>query len=324
MPYQPTPFDPPPWLRNGHAQTLWAALARRLERQTLREEVFPLPDGDRIYLAWATNDVLGNDAPLAVLVHGLGGCRDSNYIHGSMRALTGIGVASVAMECRGAGGRPNQKTRFYHAAETDDIHAVCTALRQRHHGRPIVLIGFSLGGSMTLNYVSRHPSPAIDAAIGVSVPFELARCADVVNQGLAKIYQWDMLRNLKKLYRAKFRDHPQPPVPIADVAAIKTLRGFDDLVTAPFHGFDGVDDYYRRASCRTHLGKISLPTLILHSRDDPFIAEDSIPAAHEVSDQVYRVVTEYGGHVGFRPRRPPDGRYWMEQEICRFVESLSD
>lgn len=308
-------FRPAHWLRNHHLQTLWPALVRRRPRVTLTRERLRLDDGDHLELAW------GPDAggPLVVILHGLGGSADSGYVRGLVRTLRTRELGAVVMQFRGAGGRPNSADRFYHAGEYRDLEETLATLRRRFPGRPLAVVGFSLGGSVLLNYLGALGDGAgIDAACAVSVPFELAACADALERGFARLYQWDLLRGLKRLVAAKFAGRADAPVELARIRRLRTLRGFDDAVTAPLHGFAGVDDYYRRCSCRQRLNGITTTTLIIQAGDDPFVPGTSLPAAEELAPAVTLELSRHGGHVGFVA--PGPRRYWLEGRIADFLQ----
>lgn len=307
-------FRPTPWLANPHLQTLWPALLRRHPRPHLRREALPLSDGDQLQLAFGPE----RDGPLVLLLHGLGGCADSGYIGGLIRALAATNIASVVVQFRGAGGIPNRADRFYHGGAYDDLAEAADGLRRRFPGRPLGAVGFSLGGSVLLNWLGSARTP-LRAACAVSVPFDLEACAMALDKGFARVYQWDLVRALKRVVWAKFKDRVDPPVDLAAVAAIRRLWDFDDRVTAPLHGFAGAHDYYRRASCRQRLRAIQAPTLILHALDDPFVPRHCVPQPHELSKSVRLELSDRGGHVGFVAGGWP--RYWLEERVCAFLRS---
>ena len=308
-----SPFQPPRWLRNRHLQTIWPALLGSRPKVALQPWDIDLPDGDFLTLFEGPE----RPGPIVLILHGLGGNAASPYATGLVHALAGKGIQATVMQYRGAGERPNRLPRFYHAGETTDVGHALNALRQRHPGRVLGLAGYSLGGAIALNYLAENGSDSgVAAAAVVSVPFDLDRCAEHIASGFARVYQWDLLRGLKRMVTTKFGDHLQEWLALATLSEIQTLRGFDQWVTAPLHGFDGATDYYRRCSPRGRLRHISTPTLIVHSRDDPFVPRDTIPAPHDLSEATQLELSDHGGHVGFMT---PGGEPWLDTRLATYL-----
>lgn len=305
-------FRPAPWLPGPHAQTLWAALARR-PRLTLNRERLELPDGDFLDLDWSA----GRDGPLVLLLHGLEGSSDSGYARGLVAALVARGWRAVVMHFRGCSGEPNRLARSYCAGCTEDLDHVVVQLHRREPDTPLAAVGYSLGGNMLLKWLGEQDGPMpLRAAVAVSVPFLLERAARRMTEGLSRLYQRHLLRACKAGYRAKFATRDDAPVSLDELAAMRDFFAFDDRITAPLHGYAGVDDYYRRASCRAWLRDIETPTLILHALDDPFMTPDAVPETHELGPGVRLELSPRGGHVGFVEGW---GRYWLEQRIPAFL-----
>lgn len=302
-------FVPPWWLRNPHLQTIVPAILRRTPRPRLRRESLDLPDGDFLDLLWGP----ARDGPVALLLHGLGGSYRSPYVLGMAATLAARGWQTLIMHYRGV-QRPNRLPRFYHAGDYADPQYLVSVLRRRFAGRAIAVIGYSIGGSILLNWLARADAGLQpDVAAAVSVPFDLALCAEHIDRGFARLYQRDLLWSLKRMVRRKLAVNADAcPVTAADLGRLRSLREFDDRITAPVHGFSNARDYYRRCSCGPLLTRISRPTLIVHAADDPFIPARTIP--ERVSGSTRLCVTDYGGHVGFRA-----GDYWLEQAIPEFL-----
>lgn len=295
----PIPFAPPFWLRNPHLQTLWPKLFRTLPALPLRRERFELADGDFIDLAWAT----GGKGPIVLILHGLEGTLRSHYALPVMAALLRAGLQPVFMHLRGCSGEPNRLARSYHSGAIEDLAEVLALLRTS--GRPAAgAIGFSLGGNLLLRYLGTAGSSALlQAAVAVSVPFVLADAARRLEQGGSRIYQHYLVTRLKRTYRQKFSAMPSPLR--VDLDRIRTLWEYDQWVTAPLNGFAGADDYYARCSSRGSLHAITVPTLILHSTDDPFMYPHNVPRPHQVGPGVRLAIQSHGGHVGFIEGRLP-------------------
>ncbi|MGH8120005.1 MAG: YheT family hydrolase, partial [Gammaproteobacteria bacterium] len=187
----PSAFKAAWWLPGGHAQTLWPALMRRRMSLQLDRERLLLSDGDFLDLAWAGN----NDGAIVILLHGLEGSLHSHYAMGMLNALCRQGFRPVFMHFRGCSGTPNLKARGYHSGETGDLRQVIGILRTRYPGQKLAAVGFSLGGNVLLKYLGEEKSACMfSAAVCISVPFELSRSANRLNQGFSKLYQWHLLR----------------------------------------------------------------------------------------------------------------------------------
>ena len=305
------------WLPGGHAQTLGPAFMRRTPSMKLDRERLTLPDGDFIDLAWTEN----NNGSIVIILHGLEGSLHSHYALGLLQALQQRGFCPVFMHFRGCSGTHNLKARGYHSGETGDLRHVIQILRERYPGRKLAAVGFSLGGNVLLKYLGEEQTQCIlSAAACVSVPFELSRAADRLNQGLSKLYQSHLLRHMRTRLTDKFRLRNDAPFALSDMAQWNNFHLFDNFVTAPLHGFSGSEEYYRLCSSRQFLKNITVPTLILHAEDDPFLPVDAIPTAAEVPDKVFLELSHTGGHVGFvggnLPWRP---QYWLEKRIPEFL-----
>ncbi len=314
MPAHP-PFRPAWWLPGPHRQTLWAALARRPRRPATTAERLELPDGDFVDLAWAGPA----GGPIAIVLHGLEGGLRSRYAVGVLAALTAAGYRAVLMHFRGCSGVPNRRPRSYHSGDTGDFAHLLRVLAARHPDVPRVAIGFSLGGNVLLKYLGETGATAgVAAAVAVSVPFDLADAAGRLERGASRLYQWHLLRSLRARTRARARALAGR-IDLDGLESLRTFRAFDDAVTAPLHGFAGVDDYYARSSSRRYLAGITRPTLILHARDDPFMTPAAIPAPHELPGAVQLEVSDAGGHAGFvggtRPWAPD---YWLERRALAY------
>lgn len=307
-------FEPAWWLPGAHLQTLYPYLARRHRPPPLRRERVELPDGDFIDVDWGPD----YDAPLVLLLHGLEGSIRSHYAAGLMHSLDQCGFQVALMNFRGCSGEPNRLPRSYHSGDTADLDFLVRRLHQRHPGRSLYLVGISLGGNVLLKWLGENPEQAfVQKAVAVSVPFELNKAALRLQTGLSRLYQYYLLRKLRRSIRLKAQ-RMHLPVNVGELDGLKSFRAFDDRVTAPLHGFAGVDDYYRRSSCRPFVAMIKTPTLLLQALDDPFMTPDVVPAGSEVGPGVTLELSKRGGHVGFIAGAWPwKVRFWLDERICR-------
>ncbi len=311
---QKSRFKPLWYLKNPHAQTLLANLIHPSLPQ-VRYETLPLADGDSLDLACGSAE--GENTVL--ILHGLEGSLKSAYAQRMMNALNARGIPAVFMFFRGCNGRPNKALRSYHSGETDDLRQVIQHLKARGSKR-IALVGYSLGGNVTLKYLGEaRTDDAIVCATATSVPLLLDVCATRMNRGFSRIYQRDLMRRLKNKVIQK-----QSILLAAginqDPLKLKTFVEFDDALTAPTHGFKNAQDYYQRCSSRQFLKHIDKPTLIIHSKDDPFMTQQAIPGEDEISSQVTLELSEHGGHVGFIGGSLLKPEYWLEKRIIDFIQ----
>lgn len=307
-------YQAPRWLRNGHAQTLWPALLRRAPRVGLEETTLELSDGDFLQLAWGPR----RSGAVVLVLHGLGGSARSAYVLGLVRHLAGRGLQTVVMEFRGAGRNPNRLRRFFHAGAWQDLDETVKHVRRQQPGRPLAVVGFSMGGIVTLNWLgARGEDAEATVAVVVSTPLDLAACARHLDCGFARLYQWELVRNLKRMVRRKQRTLPDAATR-SELERIRTLWEFDDRLTGPLHGFRDAADYYHRCSPGQRLGGVRRPTLLLQAADDPFIPVATLPAT--LPAPVHMRLSRHGGHVGFINGVPWRPGYWLEGEIADYLE----
>lgn len=325
-----SPFRPAAGLENAHVQTVFATLHRRnlpkVERH--RQEV-TLPDGDHVFLDRHLPGGVAADAPLVLIVHGLGGSSESHYVLGLQKALGAMGWPSAALNCRGA-RIPNRATRAYHAGASDDVISVFNTLADSEHRR-VALVGYSLGGSMVLKSMAELGNDArLLGGVAVSTPLDLAGCADRMNQGLSRFYRKHLLTGLENLWKAKIA-HFREIGANAEAEFISQRLGtqpytsfwdFDHKVMAPLHGFTDVHDYYRRCAPNQFLLHIQRPTLIIHSTDDPFMTPGVVPATDRLSPSIHFELASRGGHVGFIGGSMARPVYYLEQRIPAFLQQV--
>ena len=315
MPVRRADFVPAWWLPGPHLQTLWPSLLRRRPPLTLERQRLELADGDFVDLSWSGPA----DGPLVLVLHGLEGSPRSHYAAGLLDLLPRSGYRTCLLHFRGCSGEPNRLPRSYHSGDTGDLDTVARHLHATHGRHIHAAVGFSLGGNVLLKWLGEVGGEApVERAAAVSVPYVLDDAARRLHLGLSRFYERHLLHGLREKFRAKFRHMPCPLA--VDVARLKSFRRFDDRVTAPLHGFDGVDDYYGRSSSRQYLRDIQVPTLLLHAADDPFMFPHTVPVAEELAACVELELAPHGGHVGFVAGRWPwSAEYWLERRILDWL-----
>lgn len=311
-------FKPAWWLRNRHLQTVWPTLFTRRPKLETRRERFELPDGDFLDLDW----IGGNTGPVVVVLHGLMGSIESPYAAGIMHQIEREGWRGLFVHFRGCSGEPNRLPRAYHSGDTGDLAAVIEEVYSREPSTPLAGVGYSLGGNALLKWLSETGADnPLRAAVAVSVPFEIEQVANRINQGFSRIYERRLTRCLQEALLKKievFGD--RMPVTRERVQQLDDFWSFDNEVTAPLHGFSDARDYYTRSSARQFLPEIRKPTLILHSKDDPFMTPDVVPTEEELSSSTQLEVSDCGGHVGFITGRWPwSTQPWLQLRIPAFL-----
>lgn len=315
MPLVPSAYTPPVGFSNPHLQTIVAGRLRRVDGPGYTRERIETPDGDFLDLDWARVDV----ERVVIISHGLEGSAERAYVRGMARALNRHGWDALAWNLRGCSGEPNRQLRLYHSGATDDLDAVVQHALQRYD--EVALVGFSLGGNLTLKYLGEQGDAApVARAVAFSVPVDLAASSAALGRWENGLYMRYFLRSLRGKVRAKAAQFPDA-VSTDGLGSISDFRGFDDRYTAPLHGFADAADYWHRSSSRHFLDAIRVPTLLVNAADDPFLAPPCYPT--EVARQSEHLTLEvptHGGHVGF-VRFGADGEYWSEQRAAEFLDT---
>ena len=320
-----TPYRAPGWLLGGHAQTIHAAKWVRSPNVAYWRERWETPDYDFIDLDWVDSgeQVLQldqqDDTPLIVLFHGLEGSSDSHYARALMHAVNANEGRGVVVHFRGCSGEVNRLPRAYHSGDSAEIDWILRRFRATRSG-PIFVAGISLGGNALLKWLGEQGAAAqqvITRAAAISAPVDLAAAADVLARGFNQVYTRKFLLTMKAKTLLKMK-HYQALCNERRMRAARTLREFDDVVTAPLHGFNGVDDYYARASSKPYLPAIAIPTLMVNARNDPFLPARYLPTPAEVSAHVQLELPDTGGHVGFVSGRFPGNIDWLTQRMLHF------
>ena len=314
---QDSSYRAPSWLAGGHLQTIYPALFRRVAQVTGRGERLELADGDFIDLEWAGN----GSTRLAILSHGLEANTQTEYIQGMARALIRRGWDMLAWNFRGCSREPNRLLRMYHSGATEDLQAVVGHALRNHPARSIDLIGFSLGGNLTLKYLGERPAelpPQVRRAVVFSVPCDLACSSRQLSLLSNRIYMERFLIAMRAKIRVKKQMFPEQ-LDLTGLNRIRTFQQFDDRYTAPIHGFRDAADYWARNSSRQFLPAIDRPALLINAANDPFLGPGCYPFPEAAASDVFHFESPAtGGHVGF-PTFRENGEYWSEIRATEFL-----
>ena len=318
MPIIPTSsYQPPPLMANGHLQTILPSLLRRVNGVVYQRERITTPDNDFIDLDWSRK----GGRHLVILCHGLEGSSQATYMQGMALAFNRAGWDVLAYNYRGCSGEINRQLRAYHSGATDDLSFVhCHAIRQENY-QSVGFIGFSLGGNLVLKYLGENQhnlAPQRYWAGAISVPCDLKASARQLDRLVNLVYNWRFLRTLVAKARWKARRYPGQ-IDRSRLRSVHSLKSFDDVYTAPVHGFRDADDYWRQCSSLQFLDQIQVPTLLINARNDPFLDSTCFPfAAAGRSTKLFLETPRSGGHVGFLPR-DLRGAFWHEHRMLEFA-----
>lgn len=315
-------YKPPWYLRSGHIQTVSPTLFRKVAPAKTRRERIKTDDGDFLDIDWhLTGDAPVSQRALALVTHGLEGSSEAKYVLGMARALQAEGYAVVTWSFRGCSGEDNSKPYSYHSGASNDLASVIDYI-SRVDSRPLVLVGFSIGGNITLKYlgeqgtrVARH----IKAAVAFSVPVDLAASAAVLARRSNSVYMRRFLKTLCPKVKAKKERFPEFPS-LEGLEKVRNFEQFDSRFVAPLHGFESAQDYWEKASSKPWLEKIAIPTLLVNAMDDPFFDVAAFPVeAARANPNFTLEMPKYGGHVGFISG---PGRYWAEERAPQFLKQF--
>lgn len=294
-----TSYRPPFYLFSAHLQTIIPSLFRRVKNIAFERERITTQDGDFLDLDWHRP---GHSQTLVIVSHGLEGDSRRSYVKGMIKAFAKEGCHGMGWNFRGCSGEPNLLERFYHSGATEDLEAVIQHVSAQNVYSKIILTGFSLGGNLTLKYLGEKGEktpPEIWKAAVFSVPLDLSGSSKKISERGNGIYNRRFLKRLEQKIRTKAAKMPGK-FDISLLKGIKTLREFDDAYTAPLHGFENAEAYYAHCSALKYLAGITIPTLIVNAKNDPFLSAECYPVAKMKNHPFVKLETpEEGGHVGF-------------------------
>ncbi len=316
----PDDYAAPRWLPGGHLQTIYPALCIAKPLVSFRRERWPTPDDDFIDVDFIDGEP---GQPFVVLFHGLEGSSDSHYARALMALLRRKGWSGAVPHFRGCSGELNQAPRFYHSGDAQEIDWIIKKLQASYRAEnpagKFFACGVSLGGNALLRWLgeSQQQAHMIDAACAISAPLDLAAGGASLSSGINMFYTRMFLNTLKPKCLKKLEQFPR----LFDREALlqaKNLYQFDNIITAPLHGYRDTNDYWHRASAKHVLEDISVSTLVVNARNDPFLPGQYLP--QKASPQVILDYPQHGGHVGFAAGGLPGSLDWLPRKILHFFE----
>lgn len=318
MPSNPSTFRPHPLVRSPHIQTILPSLFRKPPVPNAAPRTLDTEDGDILRYHHLT----GGNSRLVIISHGLEGSFESSYVLGMMNALHLVEWDVLAWNMRGCGDEPNRLVTWYHSGQSKDLKTVVSFAQTLGYSE-IALVGFSIGGNITLKYLgeeARALQGTISRAVVISVPMDLAGSAAQLARRSNAIYMQYLLRPLRRRMRQKARLFPNT-FDIRDLSSITTFHEFDTRFTAPFHGFSSVNEYWERSSSLNYVREIAIPTLAITSIDDPFLSRTCIPDELAKGLPLFTLeASSHGGHVGFI-ETPRLTSTWSEQRTVTFLNT---
>ncbi len=315
----PEAYFAPFWLPGGNLQTLYPTFFLPGPHIAYRRERWELEDGDFLDLDWMDGP---DHAPLVVVFHGLEGSSKSFYARRLMLELRQHGWRGVVVNFRGCSGEPNRLPRAYFAGDSAEIETVMKRLRANFPDSALYAVGISLGGNALLKWLGEAGDtarPFICGAVAVSAPVDMNAAGATLDQSFNRhVYTAHFLSTLKAKSLAKAVRFPG----LLDADAIRastTFREFDTLVTAKLHGYRDADDYWTRTSSKPLLKHVTVPTMVLNAKNDPFLPALALPLSSGVSSSVTLQQPETGGHVGFPGGPFPGNINWLPQHVFSFL-----
>ncbi len=311
---QSSTYQRPNHLFNGHLETVYPAIFRQVELSPTAQEQVETPDGDFLEIDWHQR---GN-SKLLVISHGLEGNSSRAYILGMAQEALSKGFDVLAWNYRGCGTQLNRKAIFYHSGATYDLDTIIQHASTQY--AEISLVGFSLGGNLTLKYLGekRARTPKIKSGVAISVPLDLGSSCDQISSTAFGLYTRRFLNTLRQKVEKKASLFPAE-FDLTKFSSIRTLRDFDDTYTGPLHGFADAEDYYQTNSSLQFLPDISIPTLVINAQNDPFLSPTCFPTdLAKKLDQVYFEFPKHGGHVGFM-QSGSNKRFYSETRAVEFI-----
>jgi len=317
MPLTSSNYSPSSIFKNGHFSTIYPNLLRKIRNVRQNRERIELDDGDFIDIDWSYT--ISPTEKVAVIIHGLEGNAQRQYVLGLARHLNNNNWDVVAVNLRNCSGEVNRLYQSYNAGVSEDLEAVVQHIISANKYEHISICGFSLGGNITLKFLGegRNIPKKVKSAVAISVPCDLFDSLTEINKTKNILYQQRFIRSLKKKLHERQKFFPDM-ISTSDIAACTSLIDIDDLYTSRAHGYKNAKDYYTKCSSKQFLKGIEVPTLIINAKNDTFLGNKCYPIeAVGRNSHLFLEIPDFGGHVGFYQ---PGGIYYHEERITTFLQ----
>lgn len=316
MPVLKSDYKPPFYLFNGHLETVVPSLFKKAIEIDFQRERLELKDGDFLDVDW----LYRSKQNCVIISHGLEGSSDRPYVRRTASYFAERGWSVMAWNCRSCSGEPNRLPRFYHHGDTADLSVVVQYAADRDFEN-IILIGYSMGGSMSLKYLGENIFPkTVKGAVTFSVPCNLHDSALELSKRSNRFYEQRFLKKLLLKIEKKAIKFPE----IIKGISLDQIHTFDDFhkhFTVPLHGFESLEDFFTTATCDQSFDRIQVPVLIVNAKNDPMLGAKCYPVTiAQNHPYLYLEMPERGGHVGFSQKQ--NGQPWMEVRMERFIEEV--
>jgi hypothetical protein len=314
---QDASYKPSFIFKNGHINTIFPFLLRDVPKIEFKRKRVHTPDDDFLDI----DLIEKNSKKVIILCHGLEGSSNSQYIQACSSLLDKENYNILAINYRSCSGEMNNRPTLYHSGYIDDLEWIIDTSCSQYE--EIILVGYSLGGNIILKYLatSNHVSSKISLGIAISTPADLKHSSKRLLSFDNKLYQKKFLETLRPKMIEKALQFPGI-IDVKNLKKVKNTEDFDEFYTAPLHGFDGAQDYYKKANSLQDLANIKTPTVMISAMDDPFLSKEAFPTEiaknHSYLDLI---MTKYGGHVGFS--NPLSTYYWIEKKVLSLIKEIT-
>ncbi len=319
MPLLTSDYKPTFLFRNTHFNTVFRTFFVHQSINYDRKRL-ELNDGD--FLDLDISSV--NSKTVVIALHGLEGSSNSKYIIAVSKYLNEQAIDVIAVNFRGCSGEPNRLLQTYHSGKTDDLDEVLKFINKNYNYTNIILLGYSLGGNITLKYIGEQAEnihPKIKCGIAISVPCDLKGSSVVLSKKENNVYLKKFMKTLKSKTLEKLARFPDSFIDKEKIVTAKDFNDFDNLYTAPAHGFKNAEDYWEKSSSKPFLSKIKTPTLMISALDDTFLSDSCYPTAIAKNHTFLFLETpKFGGHVGFNSKLFLKNGFWLEKRMFAFLK----
>ncbi len=320
MPLLTSDYKPSFLFKNTHFNTVFRTFFM-YESNNYKRERLELKDGDFVDLDFSTV----NSETIVIALHGLEGNSSSKYIIAASKYINQQKIDVVAINHRGCSGEPNRLIQSYHSGKTDDLDSVIKHLDKNYDYKNIVLLGYSLGGNMILKYLGeqkKYIHQKVKCGIAISVPCDLTSSSVELKKPENKLYIKKFMQTLKPKTLHKMKQFPNSFLKKDTILAAQNFHDFDNLYTAPAHGYKNAEDYWEKCSCKPFLSEIKIPTLLINALDDTFLSDECYPTEIAEKNALFFLeMPKFGGHVGFNSKMIGKNGFWMEKRSYKFMKS---